>query len=42
VVGGVRIPTHGEVWWELPNGPFTYWRGTITSVQLGFEDANDP
>jgi hypothetical protein len=35
VVGGVRIPTRGEVRWELPDGPFTYWRGTITSLELG-------
>jgi Family of unknown function (DUF6544) len=34
VVGGVRIPTHAEVRWQLPEGPFTYWRGTITSVEL--------
>src|SRR6266545_3046346 len=40
VVGGLRIPTLGEVRWELPDGPFTYWRGTITSLELGFEDAN--
>jgi hypothetical protein len=39
VVGGVRIPTLGEVRWELPDGPFTYWRGTITSLELGFVDA---
>ncbi len=38
VVGGVRIPTLGEVRWELPDGPFTYWRGTITSLELGFEE----
>jgi hypothetical protein len=42
VVGGVRIPTHGEVRWELPEGRFTYWRGTITSLELGFEDASGP
>jgi len=34
VVGGIRIPTRGEVRWELPDGPFTYWRGTITSIEL--------
>jgi hypothetical protein len=32
VVGGVRIPTRGEVRWELPDGLFTYWRATITSL----------
>jgi len=31
---GVRLPTRGEARWELPDGPFTYWRGTITSVDL--------
>jgi hypothetical protein len=31
---GVRVPTHGEVRWELPEGPFTYWRGTITSLEV--------
>lgn len=31
---GAWIPTRGEVRWELPDGPFTYWRGTITSLQL--------
>ena len=23
----------GEVRWDLPEGPFTYWRGTITSLE---------
>ena len=34
IVGGIRVPTRGEVRWELPEGPFTYWRGTITSLEL--------
>jgi hypothetical protein len=34
VLGGVRVPTRGEVRWDLPEGPFTYWRGTITAVEL--------
>ena len=33
-LGGVRVPTRGEVRWELPDGPFTYWRGRITSLEL--------
>jgi hypothetical protein len=33
-LGGIRIPTHGEVCWELPEGPFTYWSGTVTSLEL--------
>ena len=35
VLGGVRIPTRAEVRWELPDGPFTYWRGTVTSLEAG-------
>jgi hypothetical protein len=30
---GIRVPARGEVRWELPDGPFIYWRGTITSFQ---------
>lgn len=33
-LGGVLVPTRGEVGWELADGPFTYWRGTITSLEL--------
>jgi hypothetical protein len=33
VFGGIRMPTRGEVRWELPEGPFTYWRGTVTSAE---------
>jgi hypothetical protein len=36
VVGGVRIPTRAEVRWELPEGPFVYWRATITSLALAW------
>lgn len=38
MLGGVRVPTHGEVRWELPEGPFTYWRGTVTSLDLDPEE----
>jgi hypothetical protein len=31
VLEGVRIPTTAEVRWELEDGPFTYFRGRITS-----------
>lgn len=34
-VGGVRVPTRGEVRWDLPEGPFSYWRGRVTSLELG-------
>jgi hypothetical protein len=30
---GIRMPARGQVSWELPDGPFTYWQGTITSVE---------
>ncbi len=30
-MGGVRIPTRAEVRWELPDEPFAYWRGRVTS-----------
>lgn len=32
-LGRYRIPTHGEVGWALPDGFFTYWRGTITAYE---------
>lgn len=28
---GVRLPVEGEVQWNLPDGPFAYWRGRITA-----------
>jgi hypothetical protein len=31
---GAWIPTRGEMRWELPDGPFTYWRGSVTSLEL--------
>lgn len=31
--GGMRIPTHAEVWWELPRGRFVYWRGDVTAAE---------
>jgi hypothetical protein len=33
VFDGIRAPTRAAVRWELPDGPFTYWRGTITAMQ---------
>jgi hypothetical protein len=33
-VGGVRVPTRGEVRWQRPDGSFTYWRATITSIEV--------
>jgi hypothetical protein len=34
VVGGVRIPTRAEARWELAGAPFTYWRGTVTALEI--------
>ena len=31
---GIRLPTFGEVYWDLPEGRFVYWRGRITGVGL--------
>jgi hypothetical protein len=33
VLGGIEIPTRAEVTWQLPGGPFTWFRGTITSLE---------
>lgn len=34
VLGGVRIPTRAEVSWKLDDGPFVYWRGAVTELEL--------
>jgi hypothetical protein len=34
VVGEIRVPHYAEVSWDLAEGPFTYWRGAVTSVEL--------
>lgn len=31
-LGGVRLPTRGEVYWDLPEGRFVYWRGLIDEL----------
>lgn len=31
-LGGIRVPGSAEVSWELPEAPFTYWRGELTSL----------
>jgi hypothetical protein len=31
-LGGILIPGSAEVTWDLPEGPFTYWRGEVTSL----------
>ena len=32
VLGGMRIPTRARVYWELDEGRFVYWCGTVTSA----------
>lgn len=34
LVDGVFLPRYGEVAWELPEGPFTYWRGEVVGYDL--------
>lgn len=29
MVDGILMPRRGEVWWDLPEGRFVYWRGSI-------------
>jgi hypothetical protein len=31
-LGGIRVPRTAEVRWELPDGPFTYWRCEVASL----------
>jgi hypothetical protein len=41
VVGGVRVPTTAEVRWELPEGPFTYFRGRLVGLEAEGERGPD-
>jgi hypothetical protein len=34
VLSGIRVPTRGEVAWELPEGSHTYWRARMTELEL--------
>jgi hypothetical protein len=31
-LGGILVPGTAEVRWELPGGPFIYWRGEVASL----------
>jgi hypothetical protein len=31
--GGIFVPTRAEVAWDLPEGPFVYWRCTVTDFR---------
>ena len=33
-LGGIRVPTRAEAYWDLEQGRFVYWRGRVTSVEL--------
>lgn len=33
---GMHIPLEGEVAWELPDGPWPYWRGRIKEIAYDF------
>ena len=33
-LGSLRLPTAGAAYWELPEGRYVYWRGTVTSAEL--------
>ncbi len=32
--GQLRVPKEAEVTWQLPGGPFTYWRGRVTACRI--------
>ncbi|HVX42709.1 MAG TPA: DUF6544 family protein [Mycobacteriales bacterium] len=34
-ISGVRVPTRAEATWQLPDGPFTYWRCAVTDLRFG-------
>jgi hypothetical protein len=34
LLGDTRLPTSAEAYWDLPEGRFVYWRGTVLSAQL--------
>jgi Family of unknown function (DUF6544) len=33
-LGGIRVPRRAEAAWELPEGPFTYWRAEVTDLEV--------
>jgi hypothetical protein len=35
VLGGLRVPTSAEVYWELESGRFVYWCGRVLTAQAG-------
>jgi hypothetical protein len=43
-LGEIRVPTSAEAHWDLPDGRFRYWRGTVISAELlqGRSEQNGP
>jgi len=41
-LGGMRMPAYGEVYWDLAEGRFVYWRGQITAAQALAEPFERP
>jgi hypothetical protein len=39
---GIEVPSRGEVTWELPAGPFTYYRWQIDALAFDAEVTNEP
>jgi hypothetical protein len=39
-VAEMRIPTEGEVEWDLPEGRLSYWMGRVVSVAYDFADGS--
>ena len=33
-MSGMRLPAHAEVYWDLPEGRFIYWRGEVTGLTI--------
>jgi hypothetical protein len=31
--GGLRVPSSGQAYWQLPEGRYVYWRATVTSAE---------
>lgn len=32
-LGGMRLPTRAEVWWDLESGRYVYWRGRVIAAR---------
>jgi hypothetical protein len=34
ILGGMRLPSEAEVYWDLPERRFVYWRGHVTAAEV--------